>query len=276
MENVDIEYNDDEIKTIANNWSNMIIEKTKFSRLENKKIQISTPFSDAFGDGILFNLIRTDNGSYTITDEGYTIWNLTANFVDIKKKKSNRWRILLSIIKPDGFKIGRNNEIFKDDIRQQYVGQAITDFIQILISVSDIAFLNRSNTIGVFFDDANDYFNDRRKEYSFLKTIYAEGKTTQKYKFEYLFTPEPNNFKLTKMYNTLSKNSMDAIIGIWSDTSKFMENNYGSGSSFNILLNGISDKEKPFIDGLMSHGIDVINFQDKLEVNQKLSIKSHQ
>ncbi|WP_426355854.1 DUF1828 domain-containing protein [Latilactobacillus sakei] len=261
-----------EIKSIANNWSSWMTGQTNFKRLNNNKIQVITPFIDNFGDGILFNIISKENDIYQVTDEGYTIWNLTSNGINVKSKQSNRWRILLSIITPYNFKIGMNDTIFKL-VKKSELSQTITDFIQVLINVSDIAFMNRTNTASVFFDDVRDYFNERRSDYSFLNTIYADGKTSQKYKFEYLFTPKPNEFKLTKMYNTLSKNSMEAIIGIWSDTSGFRENNYGTNSSFNILINGISDKEKPFIDGLLSHEIDVIDFQNKNEVKDKLSIK---
>lgn len=265
---------DNELNGISSNWISFISDNTKFDRLDNKKIQISTPFADAFNDGIVFNIIPTDNGRYLITDEGYTIWNLQTNGINVKQKKSNRWRILLSIIQPDGFKVDSNDAIFKDNLLKKDLSQSITDFVQILISVSDIAFMNRSNTAGIFTDDVKSYFSSRRDTYSYIPIIYADGKTNQKYKFEYLFTPKPNDFKLTKLYNTLSKTSMEAIIGIWSDTLNYTQESYNNNATFNILLNGISDQEKPFIDGLRSHDIEVIDFQNKDEVINHFAIKS--
>lgn len=264
---------DTELNEISKNWIDLIANETKFNRLENKKIQVSTPYTDSFGDGLVFNVVADDHNKYTLTDEGYTIWNLQNNGVNLKQKNSNRWRILLSIIKPDNFMVGQKDEIFKTDLLKKDLPQAITDFVQILINVSDIAYMNRTNTAGIFFDDAKNYFYARRTQFSFIPSIYTDGKSNLKYKFEYLFTTEPNNFKLTKLYNTLSKNSMDAIIGIWSDTVNATKENYGNNTTFNVLLNGISDTEQPFIEGLQQHDIRVIDFQNKNQVNEQLGIK---
>ena len=73
--------------------------------------------------------------------------------------------------------------------------------------------------------------------------------------------------KLTKLYNTLSKNTMEAIIGIYSDTIGYLDDNYRN-SSFNVLVNGITDSSKPFAEGLQEHNINVIDFQDKSVVNE--------
>ncbi|WP_436630096.1 DUF1828 domain-containing protein [Latilactobacillus sakei] len=138
-----------EIKSIANNWSSWMTGQTNFKRLDNNKIQVITPFVDNFGDGILFNIISKENDIYQVTDEGYTIWNLTSNGINVKSKQSNRWRILLSIITPYNFKIGKNDTIFKL-VKKSELSQTITDFIQVLINVSDIAFMNRTNTASFF------------------------------------------------------------------------------------------------------------------------------
>ena len=73
--------------------------------------------------------------------------------------------------------------------------------------------------------------------------------------------------RLTKLYNTLSKNSMEAIIGIYSDTIDYLNDNYRN-SSFNILVNGISKESQPYADGLEEHDIKVIDFQNKEAVTE--------
>lgn len=262
-----------DIQRIADEWFNFIKANSKVSLLANESIRLSTPFTDSFGDGIVINLKATTGEKYLVSDQGYTIWNLMANGIDVMKKNSNRYRILQSLIKPFSFQLDEKHALFKI-VERPYLAQTINDFAQVLINVSDIAFLNRNNTAGVFFDDAKDYFNAQRDQYSFLRTIYADGKTTQKYKFEYVFTPKVNEFKLTKLYNTLSKNTMDAIIGIWSDTANFRDENYGGNASFNILTNGLTTKEIEYADGLRAHGIDVIDFADKKSVQAAFAINN--
>ena len=63
---------------------------------------------------------------------------------------------------------------------------------------------------------------------------------------------------------------MDSIIGIYVDTADYIQDNFGQDSSFNVLLNGITAKEKEYISGLQEHNINVINFQDKQDVTSSL------
>lgn len=141
------------------------------------------------------------------------------------------------------------------------------DFVQLLLRISDLGETNRANTKGIFFDDVKNYFNKDKNVYYFTTNNIALGKTKQQYTFEYNFTPELGINKLTKLYNTLSKNSMEAIIGIYSDTIEYLDDNYRD-SSFNVLVNGINSDVQQFADGLEEHNIHVIDFQDKDEVTK--------
>ena len=60
---------------------------------------------------------------------------------------------------------------------------------------------------------------------------------------------------------------MEAIIGIYSDTIDYLNDNYRN-SSFNILVNGISKESQPYADGLEEHDIKVIDFQNKEAVTE--------
>lgn len=261
---------DTELNAITSQWSNWISKQTKFQRINKNKIQVLTSFTDAFDDGILFNILSNDNGTYHLTDNGYTIWNLETNGINVSNKGSNRHRILISIISPYSFQLDDNKAISKNNIRLNELPQAITDFVQVLINVSDIAFMSRSNTASIFTDDVHNFFNDNRKSFNFFTNAITIGKSNQNYRFDYNFIPKKQQFKLTKMYNTLSKNTMDSIIGIYVDTADYIQDNFGQDSSFNILLNGITAKEKEYISGLQEHNINVINFQDKQDVTSSL------
>lgn len=257
---------DQELITINSQWSNWVSKQTTFKRISKSKIQVLTAFTDAFGDGIIFNIISLGNDLYTLTDNGYSIWNLETNGINVSKKGSNRNRILMSIVNPYSFEIAVNKAIEKQNVKLVDLPQAITDFVQILINISDIAFMNRQNTAGIFTDDVHSYFNSQRQKFNFFTNAITLGKTNQHYKFEYNFIPRQQEFKLTKMYNTVSKNTMEAIIGIYSDTTDYIVENYGQDASFNVLVNGITAKEKEYISGLQSHNINVVDFQNKNDV----------
>lgn len=264
--------NDDkELRMITSQWSDWVLKQTEFKRIDNKTIQVLTSFVDAFGDGILFTIISNDDGTYTVTDNGYSIWNLEVNGINVSNKKSNRYRILYSTVKPYDFKITDNKVILKSAIKIDNLPQAITDFIQILINVSDIAFMNRNNTASMFLEDAKNYFSENKDRFFYQTSPIVLGKTNQQYKFDFNFIYD-REFKLTKMYNTISKNSMESIIGIYSDTKETIAQDFGDNPSFNILVNGIDNKERVYVEGLRSHDINVVNFQDKEEVDAAFAI----
>ncbi|MCC4371073.1 DUF1828 domain-containing protein [Limosilactobacillus reuteri] len=265
---------DKELNLITTKWNNWISKQTDFRRINSRTIQVLTSFTDAFGDGILFNIISSDNNTYSVTDNGYTIWNLETNGINVSKKNSNRNRILTSIVKPYNFSISSNKAIEKKKLSIDELPQAITDFVQVLINVSDIAFMNRTNTASIFTDDAQNYFSNRKTEYNFFTNSITLGKTNQQYRFDFNFMPKLQEFKLTKMYNTLSKNTMEAIIGIYSDTIDYILENFGKNASMNILVNGTTAKEKDYISGLQSHNINVIDFQNKSEVKDAFALVS--
>lgn len=269
---MDLFTNDEELQLITTQWTNWVSKQTEFKRISNNTIQVLTSFTDAFDDGIVFNIISKDDKTYSVTDNGYTIWNLETNGINVSKKGSNRNRILNSIVAPYKFSITNNKAIEKNNLSLSDLPQAITDFVQVLINVSDIAFMNRINTAGIFTDDAHSYFSSRKEEYNYFTNSLTLGRTNQQYRFDYNFIPKQQEFKLTKMYNTLSKNTMESIIGIYSDTIDYILNNFGENSSMNILVNGVTAKEKDYISGLQSHNINVIDFQNKEEVKNAFAI----
>jgi len=271
---MDLFTNDEELNLINTKWTNWISKQTEFKRINNNTIQVLTSFTDAFDDGILFNIISDGNATYSVTDNGYTIWNLETNGINVSKKGSNRNRILNSIVKPYKFSVAPNKAIEKKKLKLDDLPQAITDFVQILINVSDIAFMNRTNTASIFTDDAHTYFSTREKEYNFFTNAITLGKTNQQYRFEFNFIPKIQEYKLTKMYNTISKSTMESIIGIYSDTFDYILENFGKGASMNVLVNGITAKEKDYISGLQSHNINVIDFQNKDDVKDAFSMVS--
>lgn len=246
---------------IQTQWTQWVQNKVEFKIIDQNDIQVLTAFTDYFGDGILFSIIKNDDGSYKLTDKGYTCWNLEMNGIDVSNNNTTRNRLFNWYLTSFDFEL-HNNAIQKDKIKFESLSQGILDFIQLLLRVYDLGSTSRANTRGIFFDDAKNYFNNDENSFYFTTNNIALGRTKQQYVFEYNFTPKLGINKLTKLYNTLSKNTMEAIIGIHSDTIDFLKDNYRE-VSFNVLVNGISSRSQIYVDGLKQHNIRVIDFQDK-------------
>ncbi len=252
---------------IQSQWTQWVKNEVEFKLIDKHDIQVLTAFTDYFGDGILFNIIDNIDDTFTLTDKGYTCWNMEMNGIELSKKGTTRNKLFNWYLKSFDFVLTSNNVIQKNNVKQNDLSQSILDFIQLLLRISDLGATNRANTRGIFFDDAKKYFKKDKEIFYFTTNNIALGKTKQQYIFEYNFTPQLGTNKLTKLYNTLSKNTMEAIIGIYSDTIGYLDDNYRN-SSFNVLVNGITDSSKPFAEGLQEHNINVIDFQDKSVVNE--------
>lgn len=246
---------------LQNQWAQYAQDFIEFKVTGKNEVQVLTNFTDYFDNGILFNIIENDDNTFTFSDKGYTCWNMQMNGIDLSNKNTTRNKLFNWYLNSFNFSF-LNNIIQKEKVKLNDIPQTILDFIQLLLRVSDLSTTNRANTRGIFFDEVKKYFNKDKNEFYFTTNNIALGKTNQHYTFEYNFTPELGVNKLTKLYNTLSKNTMEAIIGIYSDTAVYLKENYRD-VSFNVLVNGISDNSRVFADGLEEHNIHVINFQDK-------------
>src|SRR5690625_3011826 len=100
------------LNKIEKAWQNWIKTAFEFKAINDNEVQVLTPFTDAFGDGILFNA-KQDGNNYTLTDNGYILWNLEINGIDVGKLQVSIEKILKQI----GFTRTNNDEILRKNVK---------------------------------------------------------------------------------------------------------------------------------------------------------------
>lgn len=123
---------------IKSSWNQWIKNSVEFYAISENDIQVITPFTDYFDDGISFDIISKPNGTFVLTDKGYTLWNMEVKGIDLTKKGSTRYKLFHWYLKSFNSSVS-NNHIQKDDIKLSSLSQAISDYIQLLLRVSDLA-----------------------------------------------------------------------------------------------------------------------------------------
>lgn len=118
----------DEIKKAWQNWLKTTFE---FKDINDKEVQVLTPFTDAFGDGILFN-VKQDGDSFTLTDNGYLLWNLEINGIDVGKLQA----LMDKILKQFGFTRANNDEILRKNVKMEKLPQAMMEFVELILQLS--------------------------------------------------------------------------------------------------------------------------------------------
>ncbi|EHE81438.1 hypothetical protein SPAR28_0820 [Streptococcus pneumoniae GA13338] len=70
---------------IKNTYLKYIKENAVFNDVTDTHTEVITPFIDPLGEAIGFS-IKSNGKHLTVTDDGYTIWNLSINNIDVTKK----------------------------------------------------------------------------------------------------------------------------------------------------------------------------------------------
>lgn len=119
------------LNEIEKAWQNWIKTTFEFKDINDKEVQVLTPFTDAFGDGILFN-VKQDGDSFTLTDNGYLLWNLEINGIDVGKLQA----LIDKILKQFGFTRTNNDEILRKNVKMGKLPQAMMDFVELILQLS--------------------------------------------------------------------------------------------------------------------------------------------
>lgn len=119
------------LNEIEKAWQNWIKTAFEFKAINDNEVQVLTPFADAFSDGILFN-VRQDGDSFTLTDNGYLLWNLEINGIDVGKLQAS----IDKILKQFGFTRANNDEILRKNVKMGKLPQAMMDFVELILKLS--------------------------------------------------------------------------------------------------------------------------------------------
>ena len=119
------------LNEIEKAWQNWIKTAFEFKAINDNEVQVLTPFTDAFSDGILFN-VRQDGDSFTLTDNGYLLWNLEISGINVSKLQAS----IDKILKQFGFTRTNNDEILRKNVKMGKLPQAMMEFVELILQLS--------------------------------------------------------------------------------------------------------------------------------------------
>ncbi|MFK4951182.1 DUF1828 domain-containing protein [Lactococcus garvieae] len=254
-------------KDVSQEYFTFIRNNAQFNDITDTHTEIVTPFVDASGEGIGFSCIF-DGSFYTITDDGYTLFNLDIYGIDLNKK-GNRRDLFESLLKYNGFTLNDNKEIEKK-VAKKDLGQAIHDMTQLLINVYDFDLLHPQTVYTQFLEDVKSYFLKNDKYVSF-PGFSITGKSRLNHKFNFVFMSKGIS-KLTRVHNTITKQQVDNILSGWLDTTEYRRMEYGDTEQLYIIVSdeGYHNMKDDHRLALKQYGIEVLNFSNKEQLEVEL------
>ncbi|HJX50525.1 hypothetical protein A3K73_03870 [Candidatus Pacearchaeota archaeon RBG_13_36_9] len=141
-----------ESETILKQFREKVSEKITLKEKGMMRYIVQTPFLFEDGDHVVIVLkYAKEVKKWRLTDEGHTFMHLSY-FMDIKDTKSGTRQ---EIIKTSKMMFGveeKDGELFLF-VRDDKFGDALFDFVQALLKIMDVTFLERDRVASTFFGD---------------------------------------------------------------------------------------------------------------------------
>ncbi|HEL1619415.1 TPA: DUF1828 domain-containing protein [Streptococcus suis] len=241
-------------------------ENAVFTDIGEGHTEIVTPFVDPFGEAIGFS-IKANGRTFTITDESYTVWNLSINGIDVTKK-GRRQELFKSLLQYNGFDLV--GEAIERNVTKTHLGQAVHDMTQLLINVYDFIQLSPNNVKSQFLDDVKHYFMQNEK-YTVFPAFSIAGKSRLEHRFNFVFMSKGYS-KIARVHNNITKQQVDTILASWLDTVEYRKMEYGDKEQLYIIVSdeGFNNIKDDHLMALQEYGISVLNFSDKEQLQLQL------
>ncbi|MGX7096391.1 DUF1828 domain-containing protein [Gemella bergeri] len=241
-------------------------ENTHINLLEGDSHEVITPYINTYGEGISFT-IKFDGNHYVLTDDGFTLWDLQLNGINLSKK-NKRHELLKSILSYNGLEL--NGEEIIKKARKHNLGQSIHDMTQALLNIYDLTLLHPQAVQNHFLDDVRNYFNDN-KDYNVFPELSITGKSKLEHKFNFLMMSK-GQYKLVQVHEKITKDKMHFILSSWLDTTENRAKTYGRNESLSIIISpdGYNDLKDEYKDALDEYNIKIINFEEKKKIKTQL------
>lgn len=188
--------NSDKLKKSYFDW---LFKEYAFTDLDNSIVKIGTPFLDNEFDSIIMYAKFMENGTLTLSDDGWTINNLESNGITFNNRSKQLNKILDETISSLGIERSSENELFVNTSIERFpiVKQRL---LQAIMKVNDLVVLNKENNKSIFFEEMTDFF--RKNDIFFSERPSYSGKNGVTVQFDFSIPVKNDNERLIR---TISK-----------------------------------------------------------------------
>ncbi|WP_146549050.1 DUF1829 domain-containing protein [Rummeliibacillus suwonensis] len=241
----------EELKEIYNSWNNSnlkLLDKGEF-------IEITTPFFDIHHDFLQLVLIKGENNSFVLSDDGYTMNELEILGIDFNKS-DKRQSFLNTTLNIFGVQIDTTTQELKIEFQrlEDYPAKQL-NLLQCILRVSDMLMTSRNAVANIFFQEVEDYF----KEQKILNTpnISFPGKSGNDNKFDFVIPAFGNKpERIIKAINKPTSENYKYPLLSFIDIKDFR-----ADSSQIILANDLNAKiSNKFITSFNNYDIQVLKW----------------
>ena len=149
------------VESIQRQFREKVSEKIRLEPEGQNRYRVFTPFQFDDRDHLAIVLKRT-NGSWLLSDEGNTYMHLTYDISEKDFLKGTRAKIITSAL--DSFSVeDREGELMLPVVDERF-GDALYDFVQALLKITDVSYLSRERVRSTFMEDFRSFMREQVPE----------------------------------------------------------------------------------------------------------------
>jgi len=217
--------------------------------------ELTTPYLDRFNDYMQIYVKQNDNGTISLTDDGYIIGSLISSGMTFKKN-SNRYKMLERIATNYGVSI--DGEEITTMATTHNFPQKKHMMVQSMLAIDDLYIASPEGVKDLFLEDIETYFvaNDifYARDFSLL------GKTGTVYTYDFLLQRTKNKpERFCKGFNKLNLSRRDLTLFNWIDT----QEKRGNSGELIVLFNDDNSVSSEVLTGFDNWGVKTVPFSKR-------------
>lgn len=252
----------EEIQKLIEDYLSWLRDRTILRRVNDDWVEITTPYLDRHNDYVQV-YVRRDNGGFTLTDDGYTITDLSVSGCDLTTPK--RTRLLQTTL--NGFGVRLHGDALTVRASPGSFALRKHNLIQAMLAVNDLFALGSPVVVSIFREDVEAWLS--ANEVRYLPQVKFAGKTGYDHLFDFAI-PSSNSIpeRIIKAINQPSKNTAQSLAFAWLDTRNVRP---ADSQAYAFLNNSVTPVPPLVTDALMSYEIVPVPWSEREQVRDRLA-----
>ncbi len=146
------------MEAIEQQFRDRVSSKVRLFAEGENRFRVSTPFQFDDRDHLAV-VLKKEAGSWCLTDEGHTYMHLTYDIFEKDLQKGTRAKVISNAL--DAFSVQDREGELRLPIPEGRYGDALFDFVQALLKITDVAYLSRERVRSTFIDDFRALIEER-------------------------------------------------------------------------------------------------------------------
>ena len=250
-----------EIQTLLDQYMKWLKDKTALRQIEDW-VEITTPYLDRHNDYIQI-YARRENGSYILTDDGYTIDDLKRSGCELESKK--RRDLLTLTLNGFGAKLEENALVIHASSDNFPLRKH--NLLQAMLAVNDLFYLAVPMVASLFLEDVISWLN--LNDIRYTPKVKFTGKSGYDHLFDFVIPASRKQpERILQTINRPSRETAQRLAFSWIDTKEVRPDN---SRAYAFLNDSEHIPSASVIDALRNYDVNPVLWSRRDEAQEELA-----